>query len=373
MSHPAPAAQFLGRCAFVLLAWGSTCAAAGGLDRTAQSLSPLFEKGRYVGVDGYYSRPSVQGRDAMGFSTGDVAPSYGQWGLSYKQDLSPQLSMALMLTRPFGLHIRYDRSASPLLGGTEVKLSTRELQGVLRYKFNAQWGVHGGLRLQQSHGSVTLQGMAYGAALGGYHVKFARSTEPGYLLGISYEQPDIALRVVATYYSAIRHRVQTTENLWPGSTQTASTSPQTFNLDVQTGITASALLFGQIRWGNWEAFELRPQAFATITRGKSLTDLDNAITYTLGLAQKFSPQWTGFVALAHDKKSPSMPLSPLRPSSGRQGYTLGLVYDNEVVKISPWVSYQRLGGAEVSTTQTPMARFGKSSATVFGIQMGYHF
>ena len=100
MSLPTPAAHVLGRCAFVLLAWGSTCAAAGGLDRTAQSLSPLFEKGRYVGVDGYYSRPSVQGRDAMGFSTGDVAPSYGQWGLSYKQDLSPQLSMALMLTRP---------------------------------------------------------------------------------------------------------------------------------------------------------------------------------------------------------------------------------------------------------------------------------
>lgn len=77
MSHPTPAAHVLGRCAFVWLALGTTCAAAGGLDRTAQSLSPLFEKGRYVGVDGYYSRPSVQGRDAMGFRPVMSPPATG--------------------------------------------------------------------------------------------------------------------------------------------------------------------------------------------------------------------------------------------------------------------------------------------------------
>ena len=372
MHNPTPVAQVLGCYALALLAASTTSAWAGGLDRSGQSLSPLFEKGRYLGVDGYYSRPSVHGRDAMGASTGNVAPSYAQWGLSYKQDLSPQWSVALMLTRPFGLEVGYDRSASPLLGGTEVKLSTRELQGVARYQFNEQWGVHAGVRLQQSHGSVALQGLAYGA-LNGYRVKFARSTEPGYLLGMSYERPEIALRVVATYYSEIKHRVKTTENLWPGATQTASTSPQTFNLDLQTGITPSTLLFGQIRWGNWEQFQLRPHAFAAATRGGSLTDLDNSLTYTLGVAHKLAPQWTGFVALAYDKKSQSMPLSPLRPSSGRQGYTLGLLYDNQVVKISPWVSYQKLGGAEVSTTQVPLARFGESSAKAFGMQMGYHF
>lgn len=376
MNIPLQGTTFRGRlliCCAYLWVWGAGSACAGGLDRTGQSLSPLFEKGRYLGVEAYHARPSMQGRDVMNRATGNVAPSYAQWGLSYKQDLGPQWSVALMLTRPFGLDIHYDEQASALLGGTQAQLFTRELQGVLRYKFNEQWGVHGGLRLQQSHGSVTLKGLAYDT-LSGYHVQFARSTEPGYLLGVSYEQPDVALRVAATYYSAIRHQVTTSESMAPGiTTQTASTSPQTFNLDVQTGINARTLLFGQIRWGNWAAFQLRPQAFTTATRGASLTDLDNTLTYTLGLAYKLSPQWTGFVATVHDPKSSRMPLSPLRPSNGRQGYLVGLQFDNQTVKISPWVSHQKLGDVETSTTQTPQARFRGNTATVFGIQMGYRF
>jgi len=63
----------------------------------------MFEKGRYVGVDGYYSRPSVQGRDAMGFSTGDVAPSYGQWGLSYNQFLTQDYYLRQVVKTKDGL------------------------------------------------------------------------------------------------------------------------------------------------------------------------------------------------------------------------------------------------------------------------------
>lgn len=371
---PSPSSRQLIRsgCACVCITLTAASASAGGLDRTDQSLSPLFEKGRYLGVDVYHSRPSIQGRDTLGQATGDVAPDYSQWGFGYKQDLSAQLSAAVMLTRPFGMDLRYERDASTLYGGTQVHLSTRELQGVLRYKLDGQWGMHGGLRLQQSSGYVTLSGLAY-SGLNNYHVQFARSTEPGYLLGVSYERPEIALRVVGTYYSAIKHRVKTSENFLVGDTQTISTSPQTFNLDLQTGITASTLLFGQIRWGNWEAFQLRPQFFAANTGGRSLTDLNNSLTYTLGLAHKLAPQWTGFVALAYDKKSKATPLSPLRPSSGRHGYTLGLVYDNQLVKISPWASYQKLGDADISSTQTPMASFSGSSAKAFGMKMGYHF
>lgn len=112
-------------------------------------------------------------------------------------------------------------------------------------------------------------------------------------------------------------------------------------------------MFGQIRWSHWSQFKLSPQAFAAASQGRSLTDLDDATTYTLGLAQKLGPQWSGFVALGYDPQSGKTPLSPLRPSSGRVGYTLGLSYQHERVKIAPWISYQRLGATDVSSTRHP--------------------
>lgn len=345
---------------------------AAGLDRNGQGIQPLFEKGRYISVDAFYSQPSINGVDIGGRRTGNVAPSHSQFGFSYKQDVNAQTAFAVMLTRPFGLDISYPRNQSPLFAGTQVNLTTHELVGVGRLKLNDHWAVHGGLRLQQSSGSVTLAGMGFGK-YSGYHVNFTKSTEPGYLAGLTYERPDIALRIALTYYSAIKHQLKTRENILPGTSLTNSTSPQAINVDLQTGITPSTLVFGKIRWGNWAEFELRPQAFAAVTKGRTLTDLDNALTYSLGLSQKFNLHWSGFVAMAYDKKSRKKLLSPLRPSNGRMGYTAGVSYQNARIKVTPWISYQRLGAADISTTQMPLTRFPRGSAKAAGLQLGYYF
>lgn len=351
----------------------AACAHAGGLDRSGQGLDALFEKGGYVSVDTYRSSPSVQGTDALGQATGQVAKDYGQWGFAFKQDLNSQTSALLMLTRPFGLDISYDTDGSRLFGGTQARVRTQELTGALRYRWDEHWAVHGGLRMQRSEGHVAFGGLAFGA-LNGYRVDFKPSTEPGYLLGMSYERPDMGLRITGTYYSAIKHQVRTAENVLPAAmTTTSSTSPQSFNLDVQTGITPSTLLFGQIRWTNWAQFKLSPQAFAAATGGGNLTDLEDSTTYTLGLGQKLSSQWSAFAAVAYDPKSDKTPLSPLRPSSGRLGYTVGLSYQTTQFKVTPWLSYQRLGSTDISSTQTPMAHFSGGSATAFGVKLGYRF
>ncbi len=352
----------------------SACAQAAGADRTGQSIAPMFEKGRYLSVETYAARPQVRGTDAWGQSTGQVASDHAQWGFAYKQDIAPQTSMLLMVTRPFGVDIAYGRQHSRLFGGTQARISTYELMGALRYQWNERWAMHGGLRLQRSEGHMALGGLAFGA-LNGYRVSFHPSIEPGYLLGMSYERPEMALRIAGTYYSAIKHQVRTQENLQAGAgtTTTHSTSPQSFNLDVQTGMTPSTLLFGQIRWSDWAQLQLRPQAFAAATHGSSLTDLQSSTTYTLGLGQKFGPQWSGFVALVYDKKSSKNPLSPLRPSNGRTGYTVGVSYQNAHIKVTPWISYQRLGATDISSSGIPMAHFEPGTAKAAGLKLGYYF
>lgn len=156
----------------------STCALAGGVDRTSHSLSPLFEKGAHLSVETYASRPQIQGTDAWGQSTGQVAPRFAQWGFAYKQDVDARNSVLIMLTRPYGLDIDYDRQSSRLFGGTQARISTYELMGALRHRWTERWAVHGGLRVQRSEGHVALNGLAFGP-LNGYRVDFAPSTRPG--------------------------------------------------------------------------------------------------------------------------------------------------------------------------------------------------
>jgi long-subunit fatty acid transport protein len=345
---------------------------AGGLDRSGQSLEPLFTKGYLLSVDVYHSRPSVKGTDVLGQSTGQVADTYTQWGFAYKQDLSSQTSMLIMLSRPFGLDIHYDPQQSSLLGGTEARVSTHELMGALRYRWDEQWGVHGGLRMQRSEGNVGFGGLAFGAAHG-YRVDFRPSTEPGYLLGLSYERPDISLRIAATYYSAIHHKMSTRENVLPVTTTTSSTSPQSVNLDVQSAIAPSTLAFGQIRWTQWSQFKLSPQVFAAATNGGSLADLEDTTTYTLGLGQKLSSQWSGFVSISYDRIQHTNASSALRPNNGRVGYALGVSYQEPGFKVTPWLSYQRLGAADITLASYPIARFGQSSAMLFGVKLDYFF
>lgn len=346
---------------------------AGGLDRTGQSLSPLFEKGRYLSLEVQHTRPSVHGVDVRGQSTGNVLANYAHWGFAYKQDITPRLSAAVLLTRPFGLSLDYGDAHNALVSGTYAALKTQELMGIGRYRWNARWATHAGLRIQQSQGSTRLDGPGYGP-LNGYQVQFHKSTEPGYVLGLTYERPEMALRVAATYYSAITHKVKTQENTLPfTSTRTTSQSPQSFNLDLQTGVSARSLVFGQIRWAEWEALQLRPLAFTTATKGGSLTDLSNTWTYTLGAAHKFNAMWSAFFSVAYEKRSKGKLLSPLQPSTGRVGYTVGLPWEHQGVKVVPWLSYQRLGDVQIGRGAAPIATFSNSKAVAAGIHLGLRF
>lgn len=104
-----------------------------------------------------------------------------------------------------------------------------------------------------------------------------------------------------------------------------------------------------------------------------LADMEDTTTYTLGLGQKLAANWSGFVAVACDKRSDKAALSPLRPTDGRLGYTVGVSYQQGQFKLTPWLSYQRLGSVDISSGGTTLAAFDAESATAFGIRLGYQF
>lgn len=363
----------------------ATTAHAGGIDRSGQNIGVLFEKGRLVELSFGRVSPNVSGVDVAAFggrASGDVAVDYTQIGLSYKYDINTQTSFALIIDQPFGAKVSY-APTSAALGNTAADAKSTAVTGLLRYKFNENFSVHGGLRAQQAKASVDLRGAAY-AGLNGYSASFDSDWALGYVIGVAYEKPEIALRVALTYNSAIKHNFNTIENILPGVTNpTEVKTPRSVNLDFQTGVAADTLVFGQVRWADWSQFTLRPLGFNTATTGPvspnglSLVNLDKTVTYTLGVGRKFSDTWSGSVSVTYEKKGNPL-VSPLAPATGKLGVTLASVYTRDNMKITTGINYTKLGDATPYTgpsrdATAARANFSGNKAVGIGVKVAYSF
>lgn len=364
---------------------------AGGIERAPQSLGVLFEEGNYAELSFGGADPTVEGTDALGFKTGDVAQGYGFVGLAYKHQFTDNFSAAFIMEQPFGADIRYPTAAdggSVMLGGTRATVDSTTFTALGRYRFDNNFAIHGGIRGSKANGLVTLNGAAYGP-IAGYSVDLDDSWGVGYVLGASYEIPEIAARLSLTYNSSIEHDFDTTET-GPGidpdgpgpfptlplldgtSTKTVKT-PQSVTLEGQTGIAEGTLLFGSIRWVKWSEFRVDPTNFETVT-GDGLVDLENTTTYTLGVGRKFTENWSGSASFTYEPTGDDL-VSPLAPTNGRKGITLAAIYTMDNIKVTTGINYSKLGDArpETGDPDTERARMEDNDLWGIGVRVGYSF
>jgi long-subunit fatty acid transport protein len=350
---------------------------AGGIERAPQSLSALFEEGNYAELSFGGADPTVSGTDSLGYDTGDVAQGYGFVGLAYKQQFTPEFSGAIIIEQPFGADMYYTPFAeggSYMLGGTKVQVDSTTFTALARYEFVNNFSIHGGIRGSRANGDVTLNGAAYGA-VAGYNAKMDDVWGVGYVIGGAYEIPDIAGRISLTYNSKIDHDFDTVETisgmqLGPESVTTVST-PESVNLEFQSGVAADTLVFGSIRWVNWSEFLVDPQIF-TATTGAGLVELEDTTTYTLGVARKFTDAWSGAASFAFEPSGDDL-VSPLAPTNGRTGITLAAIYTQNNIKVTTAVNYSRLGDAQPQTAGTARAQMEDGDLWGVGVKIGYSF
>jgi long-chain fatty acid transport protein len=208
-------------------------------------------------------------------------------------------------------------------------------------------------------------------------VALGSDTAPGYVVGMAYERTDIAMRIALTYNSAIKHDFDTQETLngapiaAPGVTEVKT--PQSVNLDFQSGIAPGTLLYGQIRWADWSNFKVDPVTFTALAGG-GLIDLDDSITYTLGIGRRFNDNWAGSVSVQYEKKGDPL-VSPLAPTNGRVGISLAAIYTSGNMKITGGVNYTKVGDAqpETGTPDTARANMTGNSSVGVGIKVAYTF
>ncbi|KGJ06805.1 Long-chain fatty acid transport protein [Paracoccus halophilus] len=372
-----------------LMLAGTAPAFAGGIERAPQSLAPLFEKGNYAEISFGAVDPDVSGRDvapaAIGgpFSTGDVAQGYGFFGLAYKHQFNENLSGALIIEQPFGADVRYDQApeGSPVVGGTRVRVDSTTYTALLRYKFDNNFSVHGGVRGSYADGRVQLQGAGY-ATTSGYDLDIDGTWGFGWVAGVAYEVPDIAARISLTYNSPIEHDFDMSETGGPLPIEFTGEyevkTPRSWTLEGQTGVAKDTLVFGSIRWVNWSEFKVDNFLFPIASPAGEipLVEVKDTTTYTLGLGRKFTEQWSGSVSFLYEESRGST-VSPLAPVNGRKGVTLAAIYTMDNLKVTTGVNYTKLGDADLgvgaSGAKREVAKMDDSEAWGIGVRLGYSF
>lgn len=370
-----------------ILAMAATSVAAGGVERTTQSVGIIFEKGNLAELSFGSVNPKVSGVGAgaaasaatptPGAASGTMTEQYTRFGFAYKHQFTEALSFAVIYDQPFGANVDYPAGTGYFAGGATAELKSSALTGVLKYTMDNNFSVYGGVRYQ------TLQAEANVPFVAGYTGSSDTDGSAGYLVGIAYEKPEIALRVALTYNSAITHdwSIVETGGVAAGSSTTSVKTPQSVNLEFQSGIAEDTLIFGSIRWVDWSEFAITPNNYFQTTLagsgvGSSLVSFDDdRITYNLGVGRRFNETWSGAISVSHEPSVGGY-ASNLGPTDGQTGVTLAATYKSGNMEVTGGVSYVKIGDAQTRTQQVaPIAAsdFEDNSAVGVGLRVRFRF
>jgi long-subunit fatty acid transport protein len=362
--------KILGMTASVL-ALGTGAAIAGGVERSVQSALILFEKGKYAELSFGIAMPDVSGSLGGGaLRSGNMAGDYTALSFGYKQALSDNLDIAVVFDQPIGADVDYPATAAYPLRGTNADLSSLAVTGLIKYRFDSNVSVFGGLRAQQVKGTVQI--ITNPPVTGGtvnYALNTNRDYEFGYVVGVAWERPDIAARVALTYNSAITHSLEATETIAGLGTLNSAFEtevPQSVNLEFQTGIAKDTLLFGSIRWVDWSEFLIDPVNYPF--PGALVSYQSDRVTYNLGIGRRFNENWSGAVTVAYEPSNDDV-TGNLGPVDGYTSLGLGATYTEGNMEITGGIRYFWIGDA----TTTIGAQFTDNTQVAAGVKVAFTF
>lgn len=268
---------------------------------------------------------------------------------------------------------------STVSGATNVSLSSQNFTGLLGVKLGEKKNIqiYGGPTIQRLEGDVHLRGNAYKTA-SGYDANIARDTAYGWMAGIAYLKPEIALKAALTYRSEIDHDVNTTENLpargaaGVGTNEITITTPKSVNLDFQTGINPTTLLTAKARWVPWSDFAIKPKIYGSASGLNLVSYDDDAWTAEVGLGKKLSPQLAISGAVGYDSGAGN-PITSLGPVEGNWNVGLGAKYNlTPEWAVSGGVKYLMFGDAKAKIPDgSIVGDFQDNDGWVYGVRLSY--
>ena len=449
--------------AIILATVPMTGAFAAALDRSGQSIAAFLQPGNYFEAGISVLDPDVSGKDTSGNATGDMAGDYYFPHASLKLQLNDKFSFGLLYDQPFGADAEYTGKnnfvasnsdgvlpataltgglpvvtgmpngtlpngtpvikhpvtgaplaialGTPISGNTSVEVDTQNINFILGFQPTENWNLYGGAVYQTIKGNVSLRGSTY-SLYNGYDANIKETGDAGWLAGIAYQIPEIALKASLTYRSEIDHDVDVKENMplidpmgallvGAGAVRQAQidaiknadgkttiTTPQSVNLDLQTGIMENTVAFANIRWVNWKDFAIQPTQFGALSKlagqmlpalnkpnGFNLVDYsDDQWSVTTGVGRKLNDKWAGNISVGYDTGAGN-PVTTLGPTEGYWNLGLGAQFSpTPQTFIAGGVKYFWLGDADAQTgAHSAAGTFNDNNAIAYGLKMGYKF
>lgn len=275
-------------------------------------------------------------------------------------------------------------------GKTNVDVNTKNITGLVGLKLgqNKNLQVYAGPALQHLEGEVHLRGNAYKGATG-YNAQITPDTAVGWVAGVAYSKPEIALKAALTYRSQIEHNTFIYEELPLASVAKLSlnnsssqpfkvTTPDSYNLDFQTGLSAKHQLLGtlKVRYVPWSDFTITPPLYNNVAKTQGA---EHIVEYAkdqwsaeLGLGKKMSDSLAVSGTVGYDSGAGN-PTTTLGPIKGYYSVGLGAKYNiTPAVAISAGAKYLKFGDA---TAQLPtgdkVADFKGNDGYIVGLKLSY--
>ncbi|MFC6203266.1 MULTISPECIES: OmpP1/FadL family transporter [Psychrobacter] len=390
----------------------ASVASAAGLDRSGQDITAFLQDGLYAEASYTYLDADVTGTDASGHSIDDIAESYDFFRYGVKADINDTFSVGVLYDEPFGASADYrgnnnfvdQNPNSPRNGeGTNVEVRTESITGIVGAKLgaNKNFQLYGGPVAQRVQADVKLRGLSYGPA-NGYTTHVSADQDYGWLAGIAYSKPEIALKAALTYRSEIEHNSQASESyplatIIGGSippvaggpfafpTNRSSgieiTTPKSVNFDFQTGINPTTLATAKVRWVPWSDFAIVPSLYNEVSTanpayrpdGLPLVSYDkDQWVVELGLAKRLTPALAVTGNIGWDSGAGD-PVTSLGPIEGYYSAGLGAKYNvTENWAISAGGKYLWFGDAQGQIpSKNIVGDFEDNEGYALGLKLSY--
>ena len=399
-------------CGLALLSVASMSGAA-GLDRSGQPSEDFSASGTIAYASAYHISPDVSGVETNGDKIGDLTEEYEGYGYGVKTDINDRFSVGLFYDQPFGAAVRFqgDNSLTNLnaadddLKRTSADVSTDNFTGLLGVNLGANnnFKIYGGPVLQKIEAEVKINSKnPQLASINGYDLNIAKNDAYGYMVGAAYVKPEIGLKAAITYRSEIEHDANYAESmpfingvntqlppaLQLDATQTREselTTPQSVNIDFQTGLNKTTLLTAKARWVPWSDFKITPPLLnengialnalqgKTVDRVNLLEYGDDSYMLEVGLGKRLTPKLAVSGSVGWDSGAGD-PVSPLGPTEGYYSLGLGAKYNlTPEWAVSAGAKYLMLGDAEglLASSGTKIGKFEDNDAYIFGMKLSY--
>ena len=149
--------------------------------------------------------------------------------------------------------------------------------------------------------------------------------------------------------------------------------PQSVNLDFQTGIAPDTLVYGLVRWVNWDGWKIAPAGFHAATGLPLVEFTSDAFTWRLGLARQVTDAFAAAIEVTHETPK-DQTVTALDPYDGFTTLGLGGTFTHPSgLEIGGGLGVSWLGDATAAVTGGPSARFAGNHAVGAQLRVGFAF